>query len=171
MNTCQNVKRVSSLSLALLALVIATPLAAAPPPQAKSVGNLAVMTRNLYLGADVAPAVAAILSGDPDAIIAAVSEVWGKVQFTDFPARAEGIAREIGAAQPDLVALQEAELWRSQTPADFVMGNARHVEYDFVKILLRALEAQGLHYEVVAEERGFDIELAGVPVRSRRRGR
>ncbi|HEV2064389.1 MAG TPA: endonuclease/exonuclease/phosphatase family protein [Thermoanaerobaculia bacterium] len=153
-------KRIALLSLALAVLAFA-PLAASPPGQANDPKSVTVMTRNLYLGADVAPAVAAIASGDPAAIVAAVSEVWGKVRFTDFPARAEGIAREIAAAQPDLIGLQEAEMWRSQTPADVVFGNADHVEYDFVQILLQALEARGLHYAVVAEEHGFDIELPG----------
>lgn len=153
-------KRIALLSLALAVFAVA-PLSAAPPPQSNDAKTITVMTRNLYLGADVAPAVAAILSGDPAAIVTAVSEVWGKVRFTDFPARAAGIAREIAEAQPDLIGLQEAELWRSQTPADFVFGNAKHVEYDFVKILIRALEARGLHYDVVAEEHGFDIELPG----------
>ncbi len=162
MNICRDIGRISSLFFALLVLAIAAPpLGAAPSPQASNAGTVTVMTRNLYVGADLAAAEAAILSGDPAAIVAAVSEVWAKVQFTNFPARAEGIAREIAAAKPDLVGLQEAELWRSQTPADLVMGNAHHVEYDFVKILLQALEAQGLHYTVVAEEKGFDVELPG----------
>jgi endonuclease/exonuclease/phosphatase family metal-dependent hydrolase len=146
--------------LALAGFCVA-PLAALPRPNANDAKTVTVMTRNLYLGADVAPAVAAILSGDPTAVVGAVSEIWGRVQFTDFPARAAGIARAIAAAQPDLIGLQEAELWRSQTPADFVPGNANHVEYDFVQILLQALEARGLHYSVAAEEHGFDIELPG----------
>jgi endonuclease/exonuclease/phosphatase family metal-dependent hydrolase len=119
------------------------------------------MTQNLYVGADLGPAVAAVASGDPEAIVAAVSETWAKVQFTDFNARAEGLAREVEAAQPALIGLQEAELWRSQTPADFVPGNAEHVESDFVATLLDALAARGLHYAVVVEETGFDAEFPG----------
>jgi endonuclease/exonuclease/phosphatase family metal-dependent hydrolase len=149
------------LPLVLLALTLAAPLAAGPPEQANKLKTVTVMTKNLYVGADLAPAVAAIASGDPFAIVAAVSETWAKVQFTDFNARADGIAREIEAAQPDLIGLQEAEIWRSQTPADFVPGNADHVEYDFVQILIQALEARGLHYGVVIEETGFDAELPG----------
>ena len=120
-----------------------------------------MMTRNLYLGADVAPVVAVLTDPDatPEMKIGAVSEFWAKVRFTDFPARAEGIAGEVAEVQPDLIGLQEAELWRSQAPADFVMGNADHVEYDFVQILLDALAARGLHYAVAAQEQGIDIEL------------
>jgi endonuclease/exonuclease/phosphatase family metal-dependent hydrolase len=148
--------------LALLVLGIALPLAAADPPaQANNRKTIDVMTRNLYLGADVTPVVLAVASGDPEAIVAAVSEAWAKVQFTDFAARAEGLAREIDAAQPDLIGLQEAELWRTQTPADFIPGNAETVQSDFVATLLDALTARGLHYSVVAVETGFDAEFPG----------
>lgn len=157
----RNLSRTPFLLVAVLAIAIAAPQLAAASSQDSSKGTVTVMTRNLYVGADLAAAEAAFLSGDPGTIITAVSELWGKVKFTDFPARAERIASEIAAAKPDLVGLQEAELWRSQTPADFIMGNAHHVEYDFVGLLLQALEARGLHYAVVSEEKGFDVELPG----------
>lgn len=157
----RNPSRPPFLLVAVLAIAIAAPQLAAASSADSNKGTVTVMTRNLYVGADLAAAEAAILSGDPGTIITAVSELWGKIKFTDFPARAEGIASEIAAAKPDLVGLQEAELWRSQTPADFIMGNAHHVEYDFVGILLQALEARGLHYAVVSEEKGFDVELPG----------
>src|SRR5262249_27725280 len=147
--------------MTLVALAVALPAAAAPLPRANNPRTVSVMTRNLYAGANFQPAINAVLSGDSAAAIAAVSEIWSKVGFTNFPARAAGIALEIEQEQPDLIGLQEAELWRSQTPADLVMGNADHVEYDFVQILLDALEARGLHYSVVAEERGIDVELPG----------
>ena len=150
------IKRIACLLLALLLLPGASLLAASPGNSARTA---TVMTRNVYLGADLAPAIFAVVTGGD--VVAAVTEVWAAVRFTDFPARAEGLAAEIAAAKPDLVGLQEAELWRSQTPADFVQGNAEHVEYDFVKILLDRLEARGLHYGLVAEERGFDAELPG----------
>ena len=154
--------RLTRLPVFLLTLALAVPLLGAEPPEnANNRRTITVMTRNLYVGADLLPAVLAIASGDPVAIVAAVSETFGKVQFTDFNARAEGIAREIDAAQPDLVGLQEVTTWRSQTPADFVQGNAEHVEYDFLAILLDALEARGLHYAVVAHEIGFDAEFPG----------
>ncbi len=148
--------------LLLLAFALALPLVAAEPPEvANNNKTVTVMTENLYVGADLLPAIVAIASGDPAAIVAAVSETFGKVRFTDFNARAEGIAREIEAAQPDLVGLQEVTIWRSQTPADFVQGNAEHVEYDFLETLLQALDARGLHYAVVAHEIGFDAEFPG----------
>jgi endonuclease/exonuclease/phosphatase family metal-dependent hydrolase len=154
--------RFSRLLVFLLTLALAVPLVAAEAPEkANNRKTVTVMTRNLYVGADLLPAVLAIASGDPEAIVIAVSETFGKVRFTDFNARAEGIASEIDAARPDLVGLQEVTTWRSQTPADFVQGNAEHVEYDFLAILGQALEARGLHYAVVAHEVGFDAEFPG----------
>lgn len=144
----------------LLAILAAAPLLATPPGQANNQKTVTVMTRNVYLGADLAPVIFAIATGGD--VVAAVSEGWASVRFTDFPARARGLAAEIAAAQPDLIGLQEAELWRSQTPADFVPGNAEHVEYDFVQILLDALAAKGLHYGVAAAETGIDVELPGL---------
>jgi endonuclease/exonuclease/phosphatase family metal-dependent hydrolase len=148
--------------LIALAVVFARPLVAAEPPEnANNLKAVTVMTVNLYVGADLGPAILAIASGDPTAIVVAVSETFGKVQFADFHARAEGIARGIEAARPDLIGVQEVTTWRSQTPADFVQGNAEHVEYDFLAILHDALEARGLHYATVAREIGFDAELPG----------
>src|SRR5512141_752245 len=154
--------RLSRFSLLVLTAAFASSLVAAEVPKnANNQKTVTVMTRNLYVGADLLPAVLAIASGDPVAIVTAVSETFGKVQFTDFNARAEGIAREIDAAQPDLVGLQEVTTWRSQTPADCIQGNAEHVEYDFLALLLQALDARGLHYAVVAHEVGFDAEFPG----------
>jgi endonuclease/exonuclease/phosphatase family metal-dependent hydrolase len=146
----------------LFVLTVAIPLHAAEiSSKANNRKTANVMTLNLYLGADLRPAIAAIASGDPAAIVAAVSETWAKVKFTDFEARAEGLAREIEAARPDLIGVQEASLWRTQTPADFVAGNADDVEFDFVAILLAALEARNLRYRVVAVETGYDAEFPG----------
>ncbi|KJY36300.1 endonuclease, partial [Streptomyces sp. NRRL S-444] len=115
---------------------------------------LRVMTRNLYLGADLAPVLAATT---PQGLVAAVTAVWANVQATNFPERAEALADEIAASDPHLVGLQEAVLWRSQTPAG--PGSATHVEYDFLQILLDELSARGKHYKAVASVTvGSDFE-------------
>jgi endonuclease/exonuclease/phosphatase family metal-dependent hydrolase len=103
------------------------------------------MTRNLYLGADLTPVLAAT---SPQGLVAAVTAVWANVQATNFPERAEALADEIAEGDPHLVGLQEAVLWRSQTPAG--PGSATHVEYDFLQILLDELSARGKHYAAVA---------------------
>ncbi len=149
-------------------------LTAALPPQEFSPDPLAradpdlvavtVMTRNLYLGADLAPAMAAVL-GDPDSVPAAVAQVWADVRATDFHARAELLAGEIEARNPALVGLQEVALWRLQTPADSVTAHprpAKAVQYDFLKILLKVLRSRGLRYRAVAASTNFDVEFPGI---------
>ncbi|MER5933546.1 endonuclease/exonuclease/phosphatase family protein [Streptomyces sp. NPDC002054] len=106
--------------------------------------ELKVMTRNLYLGADLAPVLRAT---DGPSLIAAVTSVFAQVQATNFPERAKALADEIADTDPHLVGLQEAVLWRSQTPGTL---SATHVEYDFLTTLLRELAARGKHYAPVA---------------------
>src|SRR4051812_26667826 len=93
----------------------------ASPAALKEGGNgekdVTVMTQNLYFGADLAPAIAALASGDGAAIVGAVSAAFANVGATNFPQRAKAIAREVVATKPDLIGLQEAALWRTG-PAD-----------------------------------------------------
>ncbi|MEU0372840.1 endonuclease/exonuclease/phosphatase family protein [Streptomyces sp. NPDC006283] len=128
-------------ALLLLAPGSLTAASAAEPSSA----HLRVLTRNLYLGADLGPVLAA---GNPQALVAAVTAVYANVQATNFPERAEALADEIADSDPHLVGLQEAVLWRSQTPAG--PGSATHVEYDFLQILLDELSSRGKHYAAVA---------------------
>jgi Endonuclease/Exonuclease/phosphatase family len=124
--------------------------------------TLRVLTRNVYYGADLNPAVAAILSGDPEAVVAAVTGLWAQVQATDYRTRARGLAAEIEHTLPDLIGLQEAALWRTQSPSDAFTESptpATHVALDLVEILLDELAERGLSYEVVASSEGLDAEL------------
>ncbi len=154
-------RKLHSLPLSLLALVIATPALCGPSRPGNRDKTVTVMTRNLYYGADLGPAIGAIGTGDPEVIIPAVSELWGVVKFTDFPSRAQGLADEIEQVQPDLIGLQEASLWQSDPYDGSAEPNAAHVEYDFVQILIDTLEARGLHYAVAGMEIGFDAEFPG----------
>ena len=124
----------------------------------RSARTLTVMTQNLYLGADLTPAIAAIQSGDPNQIPPAVSQVWANVQATDFSTRAQALAGEIERSRPDLIGLQEAAFWRSELPFDGFDLDATHVEYNFVQLLLDALAARGEHFSVVTLFTGFDVE-------------
>ncbi|SRR6266705_988213 len=146
----------------LLGLLIAVAwllLAWAPAAQARPVVKLKVMTQNLYLGADISDGLAAT---DLSQLVAAATRQFAMVQATDFPERATAIADEIAATTPDLLGLQEAVLWRSQTPADFSpTPNATHVEFDYVQLLLDALAAKGLHYAPIpgATATNTDVEV------------
>jgi len=125
--------------------------------------HITVMTRNLYLGANLDPAIAAIFSGNPDAISQAATATWASVVATNFPERAEVLADEIAHSQPQLVGLQEVSLYRTG-PADTFSENptpARRVRLDYLEILLQELNERGLHYAPVAVTKNFDVENPG----------
>jgi len=135
------------------------------PGTADNPREVTVMSQNLYVGSDLAPAVGAIMSGDPSQILPAVSQLWANVQATNFPERAQALAREIEAAQPELIGLHEVALFRSGPFG----GPAQHVELDYLQVLVGALESRGLHYAAVATTTDFDAEAPmlgpqGMPV-------
>ncbi len=120
------------------------------------------MTRNVYLGADLTPVMSA---ASPELIPGAVGEAWSRIVLNDFPARADAIAREIQSTRPDVVGLQEVAKFRIQSPGDFLVGNpqaASSVEYDYLMLLLDALQARGLDYTIVSVVENADIELPAV---------
>jgi endonuclease/exonuclease/phosphatase family metal-dependent hydrolase len=121
----------------------------APPP------SLTVMTQNAYVGADVTGLVTA---RTPEAAEQAVGELFADVEASDVPARAAALADAIAAAAPDLVALQEVALWRTQSPADGPATPATTVAFDMLAALLDALDELGLAYEPVAVVEAADVE-------------
>jgi len=116
------------------------------------------MTRNLYLGADLAPAIGA---PSLEAFVAANGQILREVTANDFPTRAKGLANEILEKQPDLVGLQEVALWRTAPPslAPLKTGpSATTVRYDYLQELLGQLNKGKTQYEVVVSQPEFDFE-------------
>jgi endonuclease/exonuclease/phosphatase family metal-dependent hydrolase len=119
-----------------------------------------VMSRNLYLGADLTPAIAA---GSLPALAAAGTQIWNTVQATDFPARAKVLATEIAQEEPELIGLQEAAHWFTGPP-DGIPGlfpgatPATTSAIDFLAILQSELAAVGSPYVVVASQNEANIE-------------
>jgi endonuclease/exonuclease/phosphatase family metal-dependent hydrolase len=114
------------------------------------------MTRNLFLGADLTPAYRALaapdgLAGLPAAVAAIFNpgEPPGLVQRTDFATRAVALAGEIAAAEPDVIGLQEAAVWRA--------GEAE--ETDHLALLEAELERRGLRYRRVAVKENGSVAL------------
>lgn len=146
-----------------IALAALLPVLALGPGAAvaQSGGNeLTVMTRNLYFGTNLDPVIAAQTQLE---FFTRVAAALTQAQATDFAGRAKAWAAEIDSARPHLIGLQEAVLWRTQSPADFSpVPNATTVEADFVALLLAELRARGLKYEVVIAQTGYDIEAPGL---------
>jgi endonuclease/exonuclease/phosphatase family metal-dependent hydrolase len=144
---------------------MAIPPAADAAQRGKGGPKITVMTRNLFLGADLAPAIEA--DSIPEAIDGA-GVIWNEFQRTKFGERAVPLAREIKRSKADLVGLQEVALWRVQAASDGgappispVPGAtpATEVEQDFLAILRRQLRKIGAKYRVVVVQEEFDGEL------------
>lgn len=138
-----------------LAALLSAPAAQAAEP---AEGEVKVMTRNLYLGADLTPAIEATTQTQ---LALAAQDIWNDVATTDFPNRAKLLAKEIKDAKPDLVGLQEVALWRGDdlTPAqDGPVTPATTRKYDFLALLMKKLKKQGANYEVVRQQKDADIE-------------
>jgi endonuclease/exonuclease/phosphatase family metal-dependent hydrolase len=147
-------------ALAAAALLVILTLVPAAATTRAGAGELTLMTRNLSFGTDLGPIVAATSEFE---FVTAVAAAYNQAQATDFPGRAKAWADEIEHARPDLIGLQEAALWRTQTPADFSpTPNATTVQADLVGLLLAELRSRGLKYEVVIAQAGFDIEAPGL---------
>jgi len=131
-----------------------------------------VMTRNLYLGADIFKVVEAALYPDPELngmdVPIAVAEVFQTMINTNFPARAEAIADEIFKAKPHVIGIQEASTYYIQTPSDLQSDypvQANQLVVDFYTVLNEALKARGLYYDAYTVTNA-DIELPMVDLGS-----
>ena len=144
-----------------LAVVIAV---AVPRLRPADPATFTVMTRNLYLGADInRPVRAAADRAGPEALIAlgqANYEVREIIDHTDFAVRSRLLAAEIAAAGPDVVGLQEVALWRSGPMELDQLGrpNAATVDYDFLAMLLTELVRRQVTYDVVQTQDESDVE-------------
>jgi endonuclease/exonuclease/phosphatase family metal-dependent hydrolase len=92
-----------------------------------------VMSRNLYLGADVGVALQLIPN-----LPAAAQFMWRQVQETDFSKRKAILVKEIQAESPDVIGLQEATIWYCKS-----QPWSKKVEvFNFTNQLLEALDGK-----------------------------
>jgi hypothetical protein len=114
-----------------------------------------LLSRNVYAGFQT---LAPLLQAPPQQLPVVAAGIFAEVVATDFPARAERLADEIAISRPHLVGLQEVSRYRRQVPADFQL-NASEDVYDFLAILLAALQARGLDYQIAAQVQNIDAEV------------
>jgi endonuclease/exonuclease/phosphatase family metal-dependent hydrolase len=144
-------RTVAALLVALSATAVA-PAAASAKKQ-----DLKVMTRNVYLGADIIPLATA---KDEAEFEQNAAQRFQTVQNNNFPARAKALAAEIKKAKPDLVGIQEATTWRRGADGvkDGPATPATQVVYDSATELLKALKKAGAPYRQVVQRPWFDFE-------------
>jgi endonuclease/exonuclease/phosphatase family metal-dependent hydrolase len=150
--------------LALAALAACSdksPLAPQPDISFNSAGHgersVSVMTRNMYIGADVDAVMLALAGGGDPA--AALMDALQTLQHTDFATRVEAIADEIARNRPDVVGLQEAyDL--TVIPAGLGLPGDP-IQISFLPALRAALAAEHVHYVVAAENTSTDASLFG----------
>ncbi len=120
---------------------------------------LTVMTYNVYVGGSAE----AILSVENVLQVPTeVANMYNDVMASDFPGRAAAIAKSIKTYRPHLVGLQEISLIRQQSPGDRIAGGtvpAEEVVIDFLQVLMGALQAEGLNYQVAAQVENIDVEM------------
>jgi endonuclease/exonuclease/phosphatase family metal-dependent hydrolase len=133
----------------MAAAFIALIAAAAPAAQAAKAPTITVMTRNLFLGADLIP----LATTPPGAQFEqTATNMFNGVKAEDPDARMKLVAGEIAKAKPDLVGFQELSLWRTGA------APASTVAYDYIKTITAQLRKLHQHYRVVAIKQGFNVE-------------
>lgn len=114
----------------------------------------AVLTHNIYLGADIGMALNLV----PD-LPAAAQAMWDQVEATEFPSRAPALAEVVTEVNPIVIGLQEVTRWLC-TPDEQTEPVA---VVDFTTDYLAATAAAGISYDVasaggnVAVSPGFSI--------------
>jgi endonuclease/exonuclease/phosphatase family metal-dependent hydrolase len=159
-------QRIKRFALVALTAALTVPLfaGAAEAKKKKPTVPVKVMTRNIFLGADLAPALNATSFNE---FTAANGAILAEVDATNFPLRAKGLAAEIKSKKPDLIGLQEVAHWRTgPTPGPPHQSSldpqsaftATETRYDFLALLQAELVALGLDYEVAVVKDEFDFE-------------
>src|SRR5215212_3328546 len=144
----RNIRRLVLLALAAtLALGLFAGAAAAKYGPGHQVD---VMTRNLYLGADLTPAINAKNTNE---FVQANGQILREVTANNFPVRARGLAKELLKKEPDLVGLQEVAMWRTGPPSLEPLlspagPTATTVRYDYLTELLDRLNKGKKRYRV-----------------------
>ena len=122
---------------------------AAPSAQAAKGPTVTVMTRNLFLGADLIP-LAVTPAGQQ--FEQTTTNMFNGVKGEDPNARMKLVAGEIAKAKPDLVGFQELSLWRTGS------APASTVAFDYIKTITTQLKKLHQNYRVVAIKQGFNVE-------------
>ena len=121
--------------------------------------SLTVMTYNVYLGSN---ADALLSIENLEQVPEETAKMYQNMIASDFPGRATAIAQSIKVHQPHLIGLQDISLIRRQSPSNLMTQStpdATEVVIDFLAVLMDALHAEGLTYQVAAQLETVDAEM------------
>ena len=130
-------RRFFLLALALFLL----PITSIPAAKATEPYQVTVMSRNLYLGADVGVALELI----PD-FPAAAQFMWNQVKQTDFTKRANKLAAEAALDKPALIGVQEATTWYCKKN----LWSKKVAVFDFLDQFVQATRSTGTPYSIAS---------------------
>lgn len=147
------VKALAGLAIGVMTLTCGQQVAGQPAAADEPPVSVTVLSRNIYLGADVGTALRLL----PD-MPAAAQFMWDQMRSNDITQRATALAGEVHQGRPDVIGLQEAATWYCSRG----LGQ-RQVVYDFTGALLDALAVSGQQYVIAsdgtrpARNEGFSI--------------
>ncbi len=107
--------------------------------------GITVATYNLYLGADLSTLFGEV---ERDRLAARTASLWSAVEASRPVERMRAAAAVIARQLPDVVAVQEAALWRAG-------GGGAHRTHDLLDTLLHSLREQGAGYRVAARSDAY----------------
>ena len=139
-------------------------LVAGAPAVAGSKADIAVMTQNQYLGADLTPIIAA---ETPEAVNLAIINALIAVGNNNYPERVAELTESISDKQPHLVSLQEMFAFQCLDP--FGTGFCNLFPNAFNDHLAQTVAALGGTYQVAAVVQNLTLPppalgLPGIPV-------
>ncbi len=124
-------------------VVLLFPTFTLQPAIASESKTISVMTRNIYLGADVGVALDLL----PD-FPAAAQFMWDQMRATDFEERSKALVKELALYRPDIVGVQEATKWICKKG---IFSRKRTV-FDFLQILIEESKRQGVPYSLAKKD-------------------
>jgi endonuclease/exonuclease/phosphatase family metal-dependent hydrolase len=123
----------------LIALFTALLFLPVIPVHAEEPYRITVMSRNIYLGADVGVALE-LIPNFPKA----AQFMWDQVKKTDFATRAPKLARESAQDRPEIIGVQEATIWYCKK--DFFSDKVE--VFNFLDQFIAATKASGVGYSL-----------------------
>lgn len=125
----------------------------------KSYKPVTVLSQNIYVGADMDLLLEA---QNPEDIPILAAQAFQTMLATNFPERAEALAKEVFETRPHLIGLQEVSTIRTQFPSDAIGGGivpAEDVVWNYLEIYQQALRNYGLSYKVIGIIENIDVEV------------